>query len=198
MAHTRTPEQQTIFDRVRPLRTARWQADYQWHRLEPAVVEMGEDFGGLELVPDFQRGHVWTEAQQSHFIENCLRGVVAADGFLIQFNCPNFEFAGEGDLPDGMQCLDGLQRLTAITRFIRGEIAAFGYYAADLERTEFSPKRMHVKVAMHTFRWRTDLLDHYLAINSGGTPHSDSELERVRGLRAKSGGPVGEVMGHVD
>jgi hypothetical protein len=182
MAYQRSPAEQAVFDRIRPLRTARWQADYPWHRLEAAILEIGEDFGTLELIPDFQRGHVWTPAQQSHFIENCLRGVVAADGFLLQFNCPNFEFSGEGDLPDGLQCLDGLQRYTAITRFVRGEITAFGYAAEELMKTEFSPKRIHAKVAMHTFRWKADLLDHYLALNAGGTPHSKEEIERVEAM----------------
>lgn len=133
-----------------------------------------------------ERGHGWTEAQQKHFIENCLRGVVAGDGLLIQFNCPNFELEGEGDLPAEVQCLVGLPRFTAIERFSKGEINAFGYYAKHLSRTEFSPKRLYVKVAMHTFRWRADLLDHYLAINSGGTTQSASELERVRELLARS------------
>lgn len=185
MKQRRTPEEQAIFDRIRPLRTARWQADYPWHRLESAVESIGSDFGALELVPDFQRGHVWTEAQQSHFIENCMRGVVAADGFLLQFNCPNFDCDGEGDLSPGLQCLDGLQRYTAIARYIRGEVTAFGYHASELDRTEFCPKRMHVKIAMHTFRWQADLLEHYLAINAGGTPHSDYEIQRVRGLLAQ-------------
>lgn len=191
MSITRTPEQQAIFDRVRPLTTARWQADYQWSRVMAAVEDMGIDFGGLELIPDFQRGHVWTEDQQSSFVESCLRGVVASDGLLIQLNCPNFTFDGApGDIPDGLQCLDGLQRLTAINRFVNDEITAFGYTAEDLMHTEFSPKRYCIKLAIHTFCWRADLLEHYLAINAGGTPHGSSEIERVRELLATAAQPA--------
>ena len=183
MSRAPSPKEQAIRDRIRPLQTAKWQADYPWNRLEAAIEEMGEDFGGLELSPDFQRGHVWTPEQQSHFIENCLRGVIASDGYLLQFNCPNFDFeSSSGDLPAGLQCLDGLQRYTAVVRFVRGEIGAFGYRAEELDRTAFCPRRYRMKVAIHTFQWRVDLLDHYLAINAGGTPHSPEEIARVRQL----------------
>lgn len=185
MAIDRTAEQQAIFDRIRPLSTARWVADYPWSRAVRAIEELGHDFGTLELTPDFQRGHVWTEAQQSRFIESCLRGVVNRESLVVQMNCPNFELDDQlGDIPDLVQCIDGLQRLTAIDRFVKGEITAFGYTADDLEGTEFCVKRQHIKVAVHTFRWRRDLLDHYLTINAGGTPHSAEEIERVRGLLA--------------
>lgn len=172
---------------IRPLRTAKWQADYAWNRAEAALESLGKDWGGLELVPDFQRGHVWREVQQVHFIENCMRGVVASNGYLIQFNCAAWnEDKNDTDLPAGLQCVDGLQRLTAITRFARGEIKPFGLSAEELEATQFSPKRMHLKVAVHDFAYRADLLEHYLSINTGGTPHSDEEIARVRGLLAEA------------
>lgn len=187
MAIHRTPAEKAIHDRIRPLRSAHWKADFQWTRLMASIKEMGDDFGSLELVPDFQRGHVWSEDQQSRFVESCLRGVVSSDGLLIQVNCPNFTFDEEpGDLPEGVQCMDGLQRLTAIDRFVNNEITAFGYTASDLKGTEFCPRRYHIKLAVHTFHWRKDLLDNYLAINAGGTPHSSEEIKRVRDLLADS------------
>lgn len=172
---------------IRPLRTARWQADYNWDDLEDGLARLANHHGGLELNPDFQRGHVWTLAQQTHFIENCLRGVVASSGFLIQFNCPGWlEDAPGSDLPPGLQCVDGLQRYTAVTEFMKGNVKPFGFTAEQLFRTQFSPRRIHMKVAVHDFARRADLLDHYLAINAGGTPHSAEELERVRGLLAQA------------
>jgi len=186
MSRKMSQSDQVLAARIRPLQVAKWQADYPWYRLESSIAEMGEDFGGLELVPDFQRGHVWTPEQQSHFIENCLRGVIASDGYLLQFNCPNFDIERSGDLPAGLQCLDGLQRYTSVVRFVRGEITAFGYSASDLARSMFCPRRLRMKVAIHTFQWRADLLEHYLAINAGGTPHSASEIDRVRQLLADS------------
>lgn len=172
---------------VRPLSTAKWHADYRWSGIEKALAEMGHDHGGLELVPDFQRGHVWTEIQQSHFVENCLRGIVPTSGFLLQFNCPTWgEHRAPTDLPNGLQCIDGLQRYTAITRFVRGEINAFGLHANELAGTQFATNRFHMKVAVHQFTKRSDLLKFYIDINSGGTQHSPEEIERVRGLLASS------------
>lgn len=37
-------------------------------------------------------------------------------------------------------------------------------------------------MAIHTFTRRADLLQHYLDLNTGGTPHSAEEIARVRGL----------------
>ncbi|MEN1450680.1 hypothetical protein, partial [Pseudomonas aeruginosa] len=46
--------------------------------------------------------------------------------------------------------------------------------------------RIHMKIAIHDFTRRADLLDNYLSINAGGTPHSADEIERVRGLLAQA------------
>lgn len=183
MPHQLSAHEQAIYDRIRPLRNPIYGSDVAWHRLEPSLAEMGKDYEGLELNPDFQRGHVWTEDQQSRFIENCLRRVVAADGVLLHFNCPNFSLDGaSGNLPNGLQCMDGLQRYTAITRYVNGHITAFGYSSSDLDGTLFSHRRLHVSIAIHNFQSRAELLEHYLTMNAGGTPHSESELQRVRSL----------------
>ncbi len=183
MSRKSNDHEQSIIALIKPLRTAKWQADFRWAGLDASIAGLGSDYGGLELVPDFQRGHVWSEAQQIHFIENCLRGVVSSSGFLIQFNCASWSDDCTGsDLPAGFQCVDGLQRYTAVTRFVCGEIKPFGLAASDLAGTVFSPKRFHMKVAVHDFTKRADLLEHYLSINAGGTPHSSAEIERVRVL----------------
>lgn len=177
--------EQNLVNIIRPLRTAKWSADYSWVSLERGLSGLGNDYGSLELNPDFQRGHVWTASQQAHFIENCLRGVVAANGYLLQFNCAAFsdDMPGVG-MPEGLECLDGLQRYTAVTEFIKGNVKPFGLTACELEKTQFSPKRLFMKVAIHDFTYREDLLEHYLSINTGGTPHSEEEIEKVRALLA--------------
>jgi|TARA_Y100001934_G_scaffold283268_1_gene401675 hypothetical protein len=184
MARVLSEHEQNIVNLIKPLRTANYQADYNWDILETSIAKLGAAYGGLELNPDFQRGHVWAPSQQQHFIENCLRGVVGSDGFLIQFNCPDWSelLNVETDLPAGLQCVDGLQRYTAVTEFIKGNVKPFGLTADVLKNTQFSPKRFHMKVAIHSFTRRADLLEHYLSINAGGTPHSANEIERVRGL----------------
>lgn len=175
--------EQGLIEIIKPLSTANWQADYRWDKIEGNLEGLGVDYGGLELIPDFQRGHVWSKAQQVHFVENCLRGVVASNGFLIQFNCASWNDNVKSlDLPSGLQCVDGLQRYIAITGFVKGEVKPFGLSQDDLKNTQFHPSRFYMKVAVHCFTSRADLLAYYITINSGGTQHSAEEIDRVRQL----------------
>lgn len=173
---------------IKPLRTAKYEVDHDWRYLEKALEGYGNDYGGLDLNPDFQRGHVWSNDQQRHYIENVLRGVVSSSGFLVQLNCPNWDMDDheyKGDLPLGMQCIDGLQRITAIQRFIAGEIRPFGLLHSDLNGSRFSMRgsSYRLRVAIHNFKTRADLLQHYIDLNAGGTPHTQEEIDRVRKLR---------------
>lgn len=174
---------------IKPLAQARYEVDTHFHFVERMLASLDKDYGGLELVPDFQRGHVWTPLQQQHFIENVMRGVVATSGLTIQFNCANFESSRRPsparDLPDGIQCVDGLQRLTAVRQFMAGEVRPFGLTLDELRGTEFDPTRMtfRLRIAVFSFERKAELLDHYLALNAGGTPHADSEIARVRAMR---------------
>jgi len=170
---------------IRPLRTARYQIDMEWRDLEDGLARYDRDWGGLDLNPDFQRGHVWTPDQQRGYIESVLRGTVSSSGFVIQLNCPHWEDdVYEGDLPPGMQCIDGLQRITAVLRFMHGEVRPFGLGVRDLDRSSYMVKSHYCfKVAVHNFGFRADLLQHYLDFNAGGTPHSQAEIARVRQLR---------------
>lgn len=86
-----------------------------------------------------------------------------------------------------MQCIDGLQRLTAIRRFAANQLVIFGGETAEsLAGTAFSPKRMRFMFTIKVFAFerRTDLLGLYLDLNAGGTVHSEAELARVRLLQA--------------
>lgn len=141
----------------------------------------------MDLIPDFQRGHVWTQEQQERWIEAVIRGAISTAGLLIQFNAPAWE-PGEyrGDMPKTIVCIDGLQRLTAIRRFVAGEIRAFGLTADQFAGTSYDLRRYRFRVAVHGFQTRADLLQYYLDLNSGGTVHSTEELARVGGLLERS------------
>ena len=170
---------------INPLRRSTYSCDVDWRGIGRALAQYGEDYGGIDLCPDFQRGHVWTEAQQVHYVENALRGVVPQSAFVIQLNCPNWEDdAYSGDLPHGMQCIDGLQRLTSVQRIMDEEIKPFGLSIADLNHSSYSLKgsTYRFRVEMFSFQTRADLLKHYIDLNSGGTPHSPEEIERVKNL----------------
>lgn len=177
---------------IKPLRTASYEVDMEFRYFHEHIEKFAADYGGLELNPDFQRGHVWTPDQQRHFVENVMRGVVSSGGFHIQFNCPNWDNDNyNGDLPRGFQCLDGLQRITAVRQWVEGKIQPCGLSLEDLKGTHFSPlgRNFRFRVAVHTFQKKSELLAHYLALNAGGTPHSPEEIARVRAMQEAAANP---------
>lgn len=130
---------------------------------------------GLQLNPDFQRGHVWTEEQQIAFIEFVLKG--GKSGRDLYFNMAGWMTDFEGDFV----CVDGLQRITAIQRFLNNEIKVFGQYYKDFgERTDRVRHNMCIHV--NTLKTKREVLQWYIEMNAGGTPHSKEEIERVRKL----------------
>ena len=86
-------------------------------------------------------------------------------------------------MPDGAYndfvCVDGLQRLTALRRFIQNEIKVFGSYFCEYTdnlRTLSDTIRVHV----NDLKTKEEVLRWYIEMNAGGTPHSEKEIERVQ------------------
>lgn len=183
-----------LYLRIRPHPTSQYAADVFISELERYLAGLQKDAmqqgGQLELVPDFQRGHVWTEVQQIAYVEAMIAGRVTC---RIMLNGPGFNSLQlgkpEGDIhPHLMQCIDGLQRLTAVRRFMAGEFTVFGdLHAADLVGTPFDPRRIRVRFEIFGFARRAELLEFYLQLNAGGTPHTDEELARVEHLLHEAG-----------
>lgn len=136
---------------------------------------------GLNMEPDFQRGHVWTESQQIKFLEFILRG--GKSGRVLYFNNPSWRTpVNEGEYNDFV-CVDGLQRFTAIRRFIQNEIPAFGsLYKEYTDPLSISLNTMRVNI--NTLTTRAAVLQWYLEMNTGGSPHAQEEIERVKTLLA--------------
>lgn len=181
-----TPRDHALYELIRPMRTATFKADHFFRNLEQGLASLEKSAtangGVFELNPDFQRGHVWDEARQVAFVENIFRGVAPT---TFKFNSAGWNSLSEvaGDLhPNTIVCVDGLQRLTAVRRFIAGEIKAFGLLYEELEGTAFHPGSLRVSIEMFDIKHREELLQFYLDLNSGGVVHSDAELQRVRAL----------------
>ena len=132
---------------------------------------------GLTLNPDFQRGHVWTEEQQTAYIEYLLMG--GTSGRTIYLNAKNIE-APSFEAQDYV-CVDGLQRITAIQRFYHDEIPAYGHRYSEFEGTLNSAK-FTMRIVTNDLQSREEVLQWYLELNSTGTPHSKEELDRVKDL----------------
>ncbi len=177
-----------IADIIRPIAQAQYTVDMQVKGFLQRMRELGEDHGGFELVPDFQRGHVWTREQQQHYVESFIRNAIPESGRYLQFNCPHFMKTGnfnedDRDVPAGFQCIDGVQRITAMEAFFNNDFTVFsGMRAEDFNGTTYSITTMTstFRVGVHAFNKKADVLKHYLDINAGGTPHSPEEIARIR------------------
>lgn len=128
----------------------------------------------LEMNPDFQRGHVWTEIQQSKYVEFILRGGKSGRDFYFNWNQSTEEYV----------CVDGLQRTTALQKFVNGKIKVFEQYFDEFgfkHNVEYIPSSEYtVFIYMNNLRTRKEILQWYVDMNAGGTPHTNEEIERIK------------------
>lgn len=137
---------------------------------------------GLDTDPDFQRGHVWNETQQSRFVEHVVRG--GTTGIDIYMNNPRWSRVGRaraGEYADFV-LVDGKQRLRAVERFFKNEIRAFGVLFSEFKDRPDMLTRLRFNV--NQLGSRAEVLRWYLDLNAGGTVHADDEIEKVRALLA--------------
>jgi hypothetical protein len=154
-----------------------YQADVRLSYLQKTVQEWQEE--GLDLCPNFQRGHVWTPKQQTEFVEYILRGGKTSE---ILFNTKgNYASTSEDFV-----CVDGLQRLTALLLFLDDKLPVFGGHTrSQIEGIEVLLKEIYLTFRINELLTRKAVIRWYLEINAGGTPHTVEEIDRVRDLLSK-------------
>ncbi len=87
-------------------RDGQWQADFSPKDLITEIDRCVSE-EGLQLEPDFQRGHVWTLEQQSAFMEYFLRG--GKSGRVIYLNKPSWNRSVSVDAYDDFDQLGVLK-----------------------------------------------------------------------------------------
>lgn len=135
-----------------------------------------DDYYQLQLNPKFQRGHVWTEEQQIAYVEFLLCGGKSAK--VIYFNKPSWQSSTIINGYDDFVCVDGLQRLTAVMRFLNNEIKVFDTYYKDFE--DKLPMGIDLIFNVNNLKTEKEVLQWYVDMNAGGTPHTNEEIERVK------------------
>ena len=122
--------------------------------------------------PDFQRGHIWTPEQKIAYVEFKIRGGYGSD--VIQTNCPGWmnDFRGPYEL------VDGKQRLSAVLDFLEDKIKAFGHYYSEFE--DRLPSNAEFIWCVNDLPTRKDVLVWYVELNTGGTPHTQEEINKVK------------------
>jgi len=147
-----------------------------WEYLQENIDRFTREYN-LDMSPDFQRGHIWTEQQQIAFVEYAL--MEPQSGLEIFFNHPGWMTNFKGD----MVLVDGKQRIEAASRFLNNEIPAFGTLRKNytgFDRPNKMPLDLQFYFNIARLKTRADVLKWYLDFNAGGTPHTKSELDKVR------------------
>lgn len=161
---------------------ARYEANVAWGHIEEWLEsQMAEIIGylGLNLDPDFQRGHVWSEDKQIAYIEFCLKGGQYSRTILFNHKGWMTDFVGE------MVLVDGKQRLEAVRKFIRNELPVFGGNKLnDFDYPDRLLRSQHLLIGVNNLPTRKLVLDWYLQLNSGGVVHTPEEIEKVKKLLA--------------
>lgn len=155
---------------------AHYTIDVEWKELHRFLTEQCD---GLDLDPDYQRAHVWTEQQKRAYIEYMLQGGEVARTVIV--NAPHWE----PDSYRGATLVDGKQRISAILDFMGNRLQIFGGH-------RYCDFTGYIRLVNGRLKWcvvslssRAQLLQLYLNINAGGTPHAQEEINRVRDLLAK-------------
>jgi len=150
---------------------ASYRVDYPLYDLLPSVDRYLSR--GLDLDPDFQRGHVWTRQQQVAWIEYLLKGGVPYGDILL--NHPGWQTDFVGDFV----IVDGKQRLHACMQFMSNVFPVFldlfppvGVFARDFSSLVLS--RINLGFAVNNLQTREQVLSWYLELNEGSVAHSPS------------------------
>jgi hypothetical protein len=127
------------------------------------------------VIPDYQRGHEWTEEQACSFVGHALCG-----GPMLPLIVNQHDRDGIQRVPE---LLDGLQRLTAMRRWLRDEIPAKVDDRTFFYRDTDKKFRLTMSfVVQFVALSRLEALRFYRRFNTCGTPHSKAAIERVDGM----------------
>lgn len=150
--------------------------------MRAAVQRLSTDDALFLTIPDYQRSVVWTDRQCALFI-----GFIAEGGKAP----PIFVQRWDSWLNKPDEIIDGLQRLTAIRRFMTNEVpmeladgrqAYLRDFSEDDQRRLTSHAGPTLVLQFVSCPTRADVLRLYIRLNRGGTPHTDAEIARVQDM----------------
>ncbi|RKS08864.1 uncharacterized protein DUF262 [Nocardiopsis sp. Huas11] len=142
--------------------------------------------GVLDLAPDFQRkAGIWTDGRQSQLIES----------LLLKIPVPTF-YAAETDIDESWEMVDGIQRLTAIARFIDSDLVREDplilkdlQYLDRLNGHSYEDLSGGLKTRLHETQFTVNVIGYrtpakvkfniFARINTGGLPLTYQELRHA-------------------
>ena len=130
----------------------------------------------LDLNPDFQRNYVWTLQQQINYVEFIFKN--PPTGREIYLNCPGWM----NDLRGQMTIVDGKQRINATVCFLQNKVPIFnGRFFKDFE-DGIGMSEPSLFFNINNLNKRKDILQWYIDLNTGGTVHTEDEIDKVKKL----------------
>ncbi len=164
------------FKEIPQMPKAYYSVDISWDYLQRWLDQHEEDnLYTLDLDPEFQREYVWTPEQKVKYVEYILQN--GESGKDLYFNHPNWRTSFEGRLV----LVDGKQRLSAVLGFLNNEVKAFGAYYKDYE-DKLDMLVASFKIHIGNLKTDKDVYNWYIAMNTGGTYHTDEEINKVKAL----------------
>jgi uncharacterized protein with ParB-like and HNH nuclease domain len=147
-------------------------------------IDRHEEYGQVvNLDPDFQREHVWNMNQRSKYMEHLFRG--GNSGRMILWN-QKVQWDPR-HIDDEIELVDGKQRITTILMCLNDEVPIFGHAFTEFEdhKTSLGLGGPHLRFNVNNLPARKKVLEWYLQVNDGGTPHTEEELNRVKAMWEK-------------
>jgi hypothetical protein len=139
---------------------------------------------GLDLDPDYQRGHVWDNDQQVNLIDSIFKHVDIGKFAVIKR--PWGPDGNKPLTPKLYEVLDGKQRITAIIDYYLGHFKYKGKYYNELgymDQGHFT--NFSISYAESDYLTQEQKYRYFLKLNTTGTPVDPAHMERVAGLLAK-------------
>ena len=145
----------------------------------PNLVKSWLDDENLDLYPDFQRGHVWSNIQRVKFVEFILKGGKTSP---LYFNT-NTPYISYTPTPiNSFVIVDGLQRLTSLLLFLDDKLKVFDHLKSEIIDIDILLRELYITILINDLPTKKQILQWYLEINSFGTPHTLSEISKVQYL----------------
>jgi hypothetical protein len=131
-------------------------------------------------LPTWQRGLVWSEVQDTAFVESAWRG--------IPLGTYTYNRASMGSPYDNL-LIDGQQRLHAIERYLSDVFPVFGYLWSEV--TQVDRRFWEMGTVFHSFVTETEdedyLRNYYDLLNFGGVRHEEHQRAGRRALAQEAG-----------
>ncbi|MBY3155430.1 DUF262 domain-containing protein [Rhizobium laguerreae] len=132
-------------------------------------------------IPPFQREHVWTDEQAIAFVNSARRGLPLGtytfNSTMGMSEAARVDENGKVSYFGDLWLLDGMQRLTALQRFLDDEFAVEGKLWSEVDKVD----QKFFLGNVHFGGYETNLVDEnemrliYDSMNFGGTPHQEHE-----------------------